>query len=138
MIRERFLNALKFLTEESTERGYKPAWIWYQLLNCFENFYPEELESVAHVLGYRAGWAFHQKLKLIAEDRLLEESPEASPENPNEWALKALGITPPIDRGKIKEAYRKLAKKLHPDAGGDAAQFRRVRQAYETLMEVVA
>ena len=50
-----------------------------------------------------------------------------------------LGVPPDADEKVIKQAFRKLARELHPDvAGGDeakAARFRRVRDAYELLMD---
>lgn len=36
---------------------------------------------------------------------------------------------------EIKVAYRRAARRAHPDHGGDAAAFRRVTAAYETLMD---
>ncbi|MGY2745699.1 J domain-containing protein [Arthrobacter sp. UYCu723] len=36
---------------------------------------------------------------------------------------------------EIKVAYRKAARKAHPDHGGDPAAFRRVTLAYETLID---
>lgn len=36
---------------------------------------------------------------------------------------------------EIKVAYRRAARKAHPDHGGDAAAFRRVTAAYETLVD---
>jgi hypothetical protein len=36
---------------------------------------------------------------------------------------------------EIKVAYRKAARTAHPDHGGDAAAFRRVTAAYETLID---
>lgn len=36
---------------------------------------------------------------------------------------------------EIKVAYRKAARKAHPDHGGDAEMFRRVTLAYETLID---
>lgn len=36
---------------------------------------------------------------------------------------------------RIKEAYRRQAKKHHPDLGGDSATFRKIHEAYEKLME---
>ena len=36
---------------------------------------------------------------------------------------------------QIKSAYRKQAKACHPDMGGDAASFRKIREAYEKLIE---
>ena len=36
---------------------------------------------------------------------------------------------------RIKEAYRRQAKKHHPDLGGNSATFRQLHAAYEKLME---
>jgi hypothetical protein len=34
----------------------------------------------------------------------------------------------------IKQAYRRQAKKYHPDQGGDAASFRKIHEAYQQLL----
>jgi hypothetical protein len=47
--------------------------------------------------------------------------------------LEILGLSPPVTLDKIKAAYREKAKILHPDAGGDAGEFRRVNAAYRVL-----
>ncbi len=44
-------------------------------------------------------------------------------------------LTPSKLAACIKEAYRRQAKKHHPDLGGDSATFRRIHEAYENLME---
>ena len=38
---------------------------------------------------------------------------------------------------EIKVAYRRAARTAHPDHGGDAAAFRRVTKAYETLIDPI-
>jgi len=45
-----------------------------------------------------------------------------------------LGLPPMASRAEIKSAYFSLAKKLHPDNGGDARQFNEVTEAYKRLM----
>ncbi len=42
-----------------------------------------------------------------------------------------LGITD-IDQAKLR--YRKLAKQLHPDAGGTAVEFQNMRNEYQSLL----
>jgi ferredoxin len=37
------------------------------------------------------------------------------------------------DEAEIERAYRERVKEAHPDQGGSAAEFRRVRDAYETI-----
>lgn len=49
-------------------------------------------------------------------------------------AFKVLGIEYDASEAEVKKAYRRLAKKFHPDIqGGDQEQFLRISQAYEKL-----
>ena len=50
-----------------------------------------------------------------------------------EW-WTVLGVESTADKRAIQNAYRALAKVHHPDSGGDAETFRRLRQAYEKGM----
>jgi DnaJ-class molecular chaperone len=44
-----------------------------------------------------------------------------------------LGVGPTASAFAVKSAYRRKVKETHPDAGGDPADFRRVREAWEIL-----
>jgi len=48
-----------------------------------------------------------------------------------------LGVSAVASDSEIKAAYRRLARKLHPDSGrpGDVDRFREVQEAYETLSD---
>jgi hypothetical protein len=48
-------------------------------------------------------------------------------------ALEQLGLGENAEWSQIQAAYRRLARQYHPDTGGDAQQFRLVREAYEML-----
>ncbi len=50
-------------------------------------------------------------------------------------ALAVLGLPPNATRQQIKRRYRVLAKKHHPDRGGDPRQMQRIIAAYELLMK---
>ena len=53
-------------------------------------------------------------------------------------ARATLGLAPDADQHDIKNRYRLLAKASHPDAGGDAAWFDLVTQAYEVALATPA
>lgn len=46
-----------------------------------------------------------------------------------------LGVGPHADADEIRRAYRRLARRCHPDAGGDAAEFLRLQQALAALLD---
>lgn len=48
---------------------------------------------------------------------------------------RALGVKPNASRETIRKAYRGLAKKAHPDAGGDPQGFARLKQAHDILTD---
>ena len=52
--------------------------------------------------------------------------------NPHE----ILGVQPDADFDTIKQAYLKLAKKAHPDAGGDKETFVQLHAAFEVMVGV--
>lgn len=48
---------------------------------------------------------------------------------------KTLGVPRTAQADEIKKAYRKLARKHHPDAGGDESKFKEINEAYEVLSD---
>lgn len=48
---------------------------------------------------------------------------------------EVLGLSKDASPDEIKKAYRKLAREHHPDKGGDAEKFKKVQEAYETLID---
>jgi hypothetical protein len=49
--------------------------------------------------------------------------------------LRLLGLTPTATRDDVQRAYRQRAKRLHPDAGGNAAKFRELVEAKNKVLE---
>lgn len=46
-----------------------------------------------------------------------------------------LGVSKDASQDEIKKAFRKLARKHHPDAGGDESKFKEINEAYEVLSD---
>jgi DnaJ-domain-containing protein 1 len=60
----------------------------------------------------------------------------ANPARPllqRQQALAVLGLPPNATPQQIKRRYRALAKRYHPDRGGDPRQMQRIIAAYEFL-----
>lgn len=50
--------------------------------------------------------------------------------------LLVLGLTSPCTAAEVKEAYRRLVKQVHPDAGGTHDAFLELQEAYEQTLEM--
>ncbi len=55
------------------------------------------------------------------------------PATPNYY--KTLGVSRNASTDEIKRAFRTLARKHHPDAGGNEAKFKEINEAYEVLSD---
>jgi hypothetical protein len=78
---------------------------------------------------YQTFYARPPRMDGIGEDWIREHCAEA---------LAALGLAWPYTSQALEAAYRRLVKRAHPDQGGTAAKFFRVRAAYGILPAVIA
>lgn len=66
--------------------------------------------------------------------RFFENRKETDP-----WYMNAeyelLGVSHVATKREIRNAYRRKARKLHPDTGGDAEAFKQLYTAYRTLLK---
>lgn len=62
------------------------------------------------------------------------------PSHSRDEACRCLDISPKdfkeMDRRKLTRVYRRLAKKTHPDRGGESKRFVEITAAYETLLKM--
>jgi DnaJ-domain-containing protein 1 len=87
-------------------------------------------------------FGFSEEMGSGAEDGPRREMP-LRPATPEDEALATLGLTPPADLATIKQHYKRLVKRYHPDAngGGDRAaeeQLKRINEAYSVLKKRMA
>jgi DnaJ-domain-containing protein 1 len=55
--------------------------------------------------------------------------------DPIRAAFAELGVPVTASIEEVTRAYRQRVKEVHPDQGGDEAEFKRVREAYTTAKE---
>jgi hypothetical protein len=63
--------------------------------------------------------------------------PPAAPSSQHPRCLVELGLLPPVTAEDVKQAYLAKARTMHPDRGGDAAAFMRLRKAFEEATDFV-
>ena len=64
-------------------------------------------------------------------------SPSGHDPSQHPRCLTVLGVLPPVTEEDVKQAYLARAKALHPDRGGDPAEFVLLQRAYEEAKEFV-
>jgi len=88
---------------------------------------PPKQQSIASLL-----W---EVLRLGAQSLFGTLTSPVRPLLERQQALAVLGLPPNATKQQIKQRYRVLAKKHHPDRGGDQREMRRIIAAYELLMK---
>ncbi len=85
----------------------------------------------SRVLQGESPWAATERKPSAAARPLARPSGEASI-----WSV--LGLTARASLEEVKAAYKRRALELHPDRGGEAAQFRGLHAAYEEALRRLA
>ena len=60
-----------------------------------------------------------------------DESPDEPEKKDNDYPYSVFGLTKSASDEDVKKAYRKSILKAHPDKGGTAELFRKVREAWD-------
>jgi len=113
----------------------------------------DDYRTMSNILG-NAWWAERNRTnkRYLATRFILEKAkskdPESVPIKPVEvkqparlkkslmfLKLQKSDLNSPSLQRKIKSAYRKQAMRHHPDLGGDAAEFRKLHDAYEQIIK---
>ena len=85
-----------------------------------------EAEDHARDAANRLYWA--EQVRRREEVEVEEQAQRPS------FGLRVLGLRADATREQVKARHRELAFEHHPDRGGDAARFRQVQAAYESLI----
>lgn len=113
----------------------------------------DDYRTMSNILG-NAWWAERNRTnkRYLATRFILEKAkskdPQSVPIKPVEvkqparlkkslmfLKLQKSDLNSPSLQRKIKSAYRKQAMRHHPDLGGDAAEFRKLHDAYEQIIK---
>lgn len=85
--------------------------------------------------GFAAGTDFEDRKKTRAEDAAARATPGGA--QARNRALKVLDLSAPVTLETLKERYKALVKKYHPDANGGSAEaedrMKVINEAYQTL-----
>jgi hypothetical protein len=68
----------------------------------------------------------------VSPEQLYEEHQPKTPD-----CLVQLGLKLPCTAGDVKQAYRRMAKQYHPDAGGEGQQFVTLQRNFEQALSLV-
>ena len=112
--------------DRSDSSSLHPYLVKYVIL-YFDNAFDPGLVWDEHVQDFRWRHQFYRPPPSSAGSTMGEEE-----------ACQCLGITPEdflkMDRFELTGCYRKLAKRTHPDVGGDEGTFVEIKEAYECLL----
>ena len=86
--------------------------------------------------GTRRGRRQQQRRTRQRRRQHADRAPSASNSMSAAEAYRRLDLDPDADDDRVKAAYRKKVKDVHPDTdGGDEESFKQVKEAYERLSE---
>ena len=86
----------------------------------------------------RGEFKMYDTTGIFDEDEVGPDAPKtAAPEGSEPWAIRVLGLVPPLTLTAVKRRYKELAKQFHPDVNGGDPQaeerLKRINLAYSTL-----
>lgn len=103
---------------------------------CKRNLY-YVADLFAEVVYSLEGLARAVEKGIFTLDMLLAGVPALPAAPPLEPCFTAMGFSSmPSDEAEIKAQYKRMAKVLHPDAGGDENAFRTLNQNYEACLKI--
>lgn len=102
--------------------------VWGFKKYMYESIVKDAAESLFGPGSVYAPFTYQRK-----QETLKEKSKETVFEGISQ-DRKVLGVLASASEEEIKTHFRKLAKKAHPDAGGDVNRFLELKRAYDNLV----
>jgi DnaJ domain len=138
---KRKLRELKKLEIKVRFKGRPESPIRQLIWDTFFSTKAEGDPSVKYPMGRLLGLD-HQGLKEVFEEyfysvyfQSYQENGFTADEIYDPQLLSLLGLPPYAGAKEIKSRFRELAKRYHPDRGGDSAKFIELMSIYESLTE---
>ena len=107
--------------------GESTYWSPYPTLDffsCWESWCQTPSEATAKTIrGSRSNWG-----KKMPQQPIINSCGSLRDRD-----CQILGLTSPFNASQLKQVYRKLCLKHHPDRGGNVAKFREINEAYNRL-----
>jgi|GEM_PF-2292176 len=95
----------------------------------------KDAELTAKFTAFMRGYQRSPEIQDRIDEMRAKVMVTAKPYLAHEYTL--LGVQPGATKRDIKNAYRRQARKLHPDKGGDAQAFQQMHDAYRRLLASV-
>ena len=116
--------------------GKTPAEDFSTMANLLGNIWWSEKEKSNKT--YRAShqvfqWGLQSYGSLVSVRPMARYAPKVNRDHLTLLQIDQVALISSDLKQMVKDAYRRAAKKNHPDMGGDAETFRRVHKAYEEL-----
>lgn len=128
------MNALYQLRDMLVNHGYT---IVIGPLNI-ELLKQHPIDNISHLIkhdalrDYYLDWKQLTQTQIADVEKLLSDFWKGFGANHDE-ALTILQLPSGADQSQIKQRYKEMALKYHPDRGGDAKKFEKITQAYQQL-----
>ncbi|MDH5710590.1 MAG: DnaJ domain-containing protein [Gammaproteobacteria bacterium] len=127
----------QLLEEERLYLDISPLHI--QLVVTTNNSSCKSLSEVSNkkLSEYYLDWENFENTTLEDVEKLLEKFWTIYQSNDSRLSsLNILELNETADHAMIRQRYRELAAKHHPDKGGDPSEFIKIRRAYELLSSI--
>ncbi|GEM_PF-2108703 len=119
-----------YVESEEYEKSVESSGEWWDWIESTFILDRRVLETTGKATRSSKGWwwnAFYRSPEVYHDECRNKSRPEC---------FDILNLEASATENQIKSAYRRLAKLNHPDNGGDAEEFKRVRKAYEQAMNI--